>query len=255
MLVTNRRKQKISTLGDGIQHSFKCFFLTIISKKIQLKRRTEMAARKVAKGTEETKTGDGQNEFAFKEGGHAPENDNLSSLLKSYLPHDAEAFARLINPSLKQKSNLANVAQTAMAGLDTLVRFLQQRRKTCGDQIIADEAEVAFIEKEIEKRQRKVDALRAHFAECKIERDAMEKAISDSLQTMQETVRVCMKTTQKTNSNISKLTKTNVPKPHDNFMSTGVRNKDETLRSNTFRNSTVLGKTMSSTAASKTGQP
>jgi hypothetical protein len=211
------------------------------------------AAKKSSK--DDTNTADGRNEFAFKEGGHAPDADNLSSLLKSYLPHDPEAFARLINPSLKQKSNLANVAQTAMAGLDTLVRFLQQRRKTCGDQIIADEAEVAFIDKEIEKRQRKVDSLKVHLAECKVERDAMEKAIGDSLLTMQETVRVCMKTTQKTNSNISKLTKTNVPKPHDNFMSTGVRNKDETLTSNTYRNSAVLGKTSSSTLARKTGQP
>ena len=212
-------------------------------------------AAKVSKGNDETNTADGQNEFAFKEGGHAPESDNLSSLLKSYLPHDPEAFARLINPSLKQKSNLANVAQTAMAGLDSLVRFLQQRRKTCGDQITADEAEVAFIDKEIEKRQRKVDALKVHLAECKVERDAMEKAISDSLQTMQETVKVCLKTTQKTNSNISKLTKTNVPKPPDNFMSTGARNKDETLRTNTYRNSTVLGKTMSSTVSAKSTKP
>jgi hypothetical protein len=214
-----------------------------------------MAAKKPAKDKGETNTADGQNEFAFKEGGHAPAVDNLSSMLKSYLPHDPEAFARLINPSLKQKSNLANVAQTAMAGLDTLIRFLQQRRKTCGDQIVADEAEVAFTEKEIEKRQRKVDALKIHLAECKVDRDAMEKAIGDSLQTMQETVRICMKTTQKTNSNISKLTKTNVPKPLDNYMSTGVRNKDETLQSNAHRNSTVLGKTMTSTAARKAAQP
>ena len=56
-------------------------------------------------------------------------------------------------PSLKQKAQALDVAKVAMAGLDQMIAFLQQKRKTCGDQILADSKEITWLDKEIAKKQ------------------------------------------------------------------------------------------------------
>jgi hypothetical protein len=91
--------------------------------------------------------------------------------------------------------------------------------------------QTAFLEKEIAKKQVQVTKIKAHMVDCKTERDAMEKALKESVETMQETVKYCSKMTQKTNSNIARLTRTMAPKSHDNFLTTGVKEKDELMLS------------------------
>lgn len=157
---------------------------------------------------------DGANEFAFPPGGHAPAHGNLTDLLHKYIPHDEVAFKRLIKPSLKQQAQALDVAKVAMSGLDSLIAFLQQKRKTCGDQIVMDTAEIEFIDKEIAKKQIMVDRITKHRDEAKVERDTMMRAYDDSINTMKETVHDCMKMTQHTNVNISKLTRTQVCTRH-----------------------------------------
>jgi hypothetical protein len=92
-------------------------------------------------------------------------------------------------------------------------------------------AQTAFLDKEITKKQVQVTKIKAHMVECRAERDAMEKALKESVETMQETVKYCSKMTQKTNSNIARLTRTMAPKSHDNFLTTGIKEKDELLLS------------------------
>ena len=96
---------------------------------------------------------DGANDFAYPPGKKPPAPDSMTDLLKKYIPHDEEAFKRLIEPSLKQKAQALDVAKVAMAGLDQMIAFLQQKRKTCGDQIVMDTAEIAWLGREIAKKQ------------------------------------------------------------------------------------------------------
>lgn len=195
---------------------------------------------------------DGANEFAFAPGGHAPEHPSMTALLNRYVPHDEEAFKRLIKPSLKQQAQALDVAKVAMAGLDSLIAFLQQKRKTCGDQIDMDTKEIAFLNKEIAKKQAMVDKITAHHAECKRERDIMMGAYEQSIGTMKESVYECLKWTQKTNVGISRLTRTQAPRSHENYLTTGIKEKASTTTGNKFRNSTLLSKTGTSAALSKT---
>mmetsp|Transcript_1794 Transcript_1794/g.3644 ORF Transcript_1794/g.3644 Transcript_1794/m.3644 type:complete len:220 (+) Transcript_1794:342-1001(+) len=167
------------------------------------------------------KTSDGETDFAFTQGQSAPKAENLTSLLNNYIPHDQEAFNRLVKPSLKQQAQALDVAKVAMSGLDKVMEFLNQRRKTCGDQITADEEETRFIEKEIAKKEAATEKIRKHQTECKVERDAMQKALKESVETMQETVKHCHKMTQKTNSNIARLTRTMVPQGRPNYLMSG----------------------------------
>ena len=214
-----------------------------------------MSKSGAAKGEDDKKpknVKDGANEFAFAPGGHAPDQPNMTALLNKYVPHDEVAFKRLIKPSLKQQAQALDVAKVAMAGLDSLIAFLQQRRKTCGDQIDMDKAEIAFLDKEIAKKQLMVDRIQAHRAECKRERDVMVKAYDDSIVTMKESVNTCMKMTQHTNVNISRLTRTQAPRMFDNYLTDGIRAKTALTETNKFRNSTLLSKTGTSAALSKT---
>lgn len=96
---------------------------------------------------------DGSNDFAYPPGGSAPATESMTELLRKYIPHDQEAFNRLTEPSLKQKAQALDVAKVAMAGLDQMIAFLQQKRKTCGDQILADSKEITWLDKEIAKKQ------------------------------------------------------------------------------------------------------
>jgi hypothetical protein len=114
------------------------------------------------------KTGDGANDFAFIQGQHAPPGENLTQLLNKYVPHDEEAFKRLTKPSLKQQAQALDVAKVAMSGLDSVMAFLVQRRKTCGDQVLADEDETRFLDAEIAKKEAECAKIRAHQAECKV---------------------------------------------------------------------------------------
>ncbi|EKX52290.1 hypothetical protein GUITHDRAFT_133991 [Guillardia theta CCMP2712] len=166
-----------------------------------------------------------QNEFGYEDKQAVPKKDSLTNLLNEYVPYDRESFNRLVSPSLKQKAQALDVAKIAMTGLDSLIAFLRQRRKNCGDQIEADVAEVARIEGELAEKQAKVDLIKVHQANCKRERDTMQQALNDSIQTMQDSVRTCHKMTQHTNSNIAKLTRTNVPRSQHNYLSTGSKNK------------------------------
>eukprot|EP00288_Rhodomonas_lens_P000973 CAMPEP_0177734384 /NCGR_PEP_ID=MMETSP0484_2-20121128/24199_1 /TAXON_ID=354590 /ORGANISM="Rhodomonas lens, Strain RHODO" /LENGTH=162 /DNA_ID=CAMNT_0019247847 /DNA_START=109 /DNA_END=594 /DNA_ORIENTATION=+ len=145
----------------------------------------------------------------------------MTKLLNKYVPHDEEAFKRLVKPSLKQQAQALDVAKVAMSGLDSVMAFLVQRRKTCGDQIVADEEETKFLDSEIAKKEAACAKIRAHQAECKHERDTMQKALKESVETMQETVRTCHKMTQKTNSNIARLTRTMVPQQPPNYLKSG----------------------------------
>merc|ERR1712100_342602 len=130
-----------------------------------------------------------------------------------------------------------------MAGLDSLIAFLQQRRKTCGDQIDMDNAEIAFLNKEIAKKQLMVDRISAHHRECKSERDIMVKAYDESITTMKESVNTCLKMTQSTNVNISRLTRTQAPRMFDNYLTEGIKSKTSLTDTNKFRNRTLLSKT------------
>jgi len=198
-----------------------------------------------AKEEKPPKNNDGKSEFASTSG-HAPAQESLTQMLNRYVPTDPESFARLIKPSLKAQAQALDVAKVAMAGLDSMMANLTQRRKTCGDQIEADLAETAFIDREIAKQQAQVDKITKHHAECKASRDVMVKALKDSVETMQDSVRYCSTMKQKTNSNISRLTRTMCPKEKDNFLKSGVQEKDHLLDGNTFRNSTTLSKTAKS---------
>jgi hypothetical protein len=195
---------------------------------------------------------DGANEFAFAPGGHAPPHDDLTDLLHKYVPHDEVAFKRLTKPSLKAQAQALDVAKVAMAGLDSLIAFLQQKRKTCGDQIDMDTAEIAFLSKEIAKKQVMVDRIRAHHKECKSERDVMVKAYDESITTMKESVYTCMKMTQSTNVNISRLTRTQAPRQFENYLTEGIKSKTSLTDTNKLRNSTLLSKTGTSAALSRT---
>ena len=197
---------------------------------------------------------DGANEFAFPPGGHAPAHPSMTALLNKYIPHDEAAFRRLIKPSLKQQAQALDVAKVAMAGLDSLIAFLQQKRKTCGDQMEADAAEIAFLNKEIAKKQVMVDRIKVHHAECKAERDVMMKAYDESITTMKESVYTCMKMTQGTNVNISRLTRTQAPRTHDNYLTEGIKEKAALTETNKFRNSTLLSKTATSKTLSATAK-
>ena len=119
-------------------------------------------------GGSRPKTADGETDFAFTKGQTAPPTENLTQLLNRYIPHDEEAFKRLIKPSLKQQAQALDVAKVAMSGLDKLIAFLVQRRKTCGDQLVADLEETAFLEKELAKQEAVVAKIRAHHGECKV---------------------------------------------------------------------------------------
>mmetsp|Transcript_24016 Transcript_24016/g.60778 ORF Transcript_24016/g.60778 Transcript_24016/m.60778 type:complete len:215 (-) Transcript_24016:360-1004(-) len=200
------------------------------------------------------KNNDGKNEFASASG-HAPKLESMTELLRKYIPSDEEAFKRLIKPSLKAQAQALDVAKVAMAGLDSMMANLMQRRKTCGDQIDADLAETAWIDREVAKQQAQVDKISKHREECKKQRDVMVKALADSVSTMQDSVRYCNTMKQKTNSNISRLTRTMVPTPKDNFLKSGVQEKDEKIMTNTMRNSQTVSKTQRSNAlsAAKTG--
>jgi hypothetical protein len=213
-----------------------------------------MSKAGAAGGDEEKKpknVKDGDNEFAFPPGGHAPAQPSMTALLNKYIPHDEVAFKRLIKPSLKAQAQALDVAKVAMAGLDSLIAFLQQKRKTCGDQMEADAAEIQFLNKEIAKKQVMVDRIKAHHAECKRERDIMMNAYGDSITTMKESVHTCMKMTQHTNVNISRLTRTQAPRMHENYLSTGIKEKTALTETNKLRNSTLLSKTGTSKALSK----
>lgn len=96
--------------------------------------------------------------------------------------------------------------------------------------------------------QRIVDRLAAHRQTSKQDRDIMVKAYDDSIQTMKKTVYSCLKQTQRTNVNISRLTKTQAPRLHDNYLAEGVQRKDSLFNTNKFRNSTLLSKTGTSAA-------
>jgi hypothetical protein len=194
---------------------------------------------------------DGANDFAFAPGAHAPAHDNMTDLLHKYVPNDETAFKRLTKPSLKAQAQALDVAKVAMAGLDSLIAFLQQKRKTCGDQIDMDSAEITFLNKEIAKKQLMVDRISAHHRECKHERDVMVKAYDESITTMKESVHTCLKMTQSTNVNISRLTRTQAPRTFDNYLTEGVKSKMSLTDTNKFRNSTLLSKTGTSTALSR----
>jgi hypothetical protein len=125
-------------------------------------------AAKDSGGATRPKTGDGETDFAYREGEKGPPQESMTKLLNKYVPHDQEAFDRLLKPSQKQQAQALDVAKVAMAGLDSVMAFLQQRRKTCGDQIEADEAECAWIEKEVARKQKMVDKIKAHHAQCKV---------------------------------------------------------------------------------------
>ena len=109
-----------------------------------------------------------QNEFGYEDKQAVPKKDSLTNLLNEYVPYDRESFNRLVSPSLKQKAQALDVAKIAMTGLDSLIAFLRQRRKNCGDQIEADVAEVARIEGELAEKQAKVDLIKVHQANCKV---------------------------------------------------------------------------------------
>jgi Zn-dependent oligopeptidase len=94
---------------------------------------------------------------------------------------------------------------------------------------IAAHIQTAFIDREIAKQQAQVDKITKHHAECKASRDVMVKALKDSVETMQDSVRYCSTMKQKTNSNISRLTRTMCPKEKDNFLKSGVQEKDHLL--------------------------
>ena len=123
-----------------------------------------MAAAKGAR----PKTGDGETDFAFKEGERPPPAESLTRLLNKYVPHDQVAFDRLLKPSQKQQAQALDVAKVAMSGLDSVMSFLQQRRKTCQTQIDADEAECVWIDSELAKKQKMVDRIKAHHTEMKV---------------------------------------------------------------------------------------
>ncbi|KAJ1487730.1 hypothetical protein T484DRAFT_1744906 [Baffinella frigidus] len=126
-----------------------------------------MAAAKGAR----LKTGDGETDFAHKEGEKAAAHESLTRLLHKYVynPHDQVAFDRLLKPSKKQQAQALDVAKVAMSGLDSVMAFLQQRRKTCQNQIDADEAECDFIDGELAKKQKLVDRIKTHHAVCKMQ--------------------------------------------------------------------------------------
>mmetsp|Transcript_41850 Transcript_41850/g.81839 ORF Transcript_41850/g.81839 Transcript_41850/m.81839 type:complete len:215 (-) Transcript_41850:16-660(-) len=195
------------------------------------------------------KTNDGKNEFASASG-VAPKHETLSDMLFKYVPSDEEAFRRLIKPSLKAQAQALDVAKVAMSGLDSMMAALVQRRRTCGDQIEADLAESAWIDREVAKQQIQVDRITKHREECKKQRDVMVKALADSVTTMQDSVRYCATMKQKTNSNISRLTRTMVPTPKDNFLKSGIQEKDDKIMTNTMRNSQTVSKTQRSNALS-----
>ena len=195
---------------------------------------------------------DGANDFAYPPGGHAPAHESMTALLHRYVPHDEEAFKRLIKPSLKAQAQALDVAKVAMAGLDSLIAFLQQKRKTCGDQMEMDAAEIAFLNKEIAKKQAMIDRIKEHHTQCKRDRDIMMSAYDQSIGTMKDSVYECLKWTQKTNVGISRLTRTQAPRGNENYLQEGIKAKTQLTSTNKFRNSTVLGKTGMPSALSKT---
>lgn len=90
-------------------------------------------------------------------------------------------------------------------------------------------SQTAWIDREVAKQQAQVDKITKHHAECKQQRDVMIKALADSVETMQDSVRYCSTMKQKTNSNIARLTRTMAPKEKDNFLKTGISEKDHEL--------------------------
>lgn len=87
--------------------------------------------------------------------------------------------------------------------------------------------QAAWLDKEITKKEASVAKIKKHLDECKHERDAMQKALKESTETMQESVKYCSSMTQKTNSNVARLTRTMAPKGHANYLTSGTVMKSE----------------------------
>jgi len=121
-----------------------------------------------------------------------------------------DALKRLTKRGRMELACLMDASKGSISGLDSMIANLRAMRHRCGNQIESDQKEIVEIDKNIARLSASQKKCATRKRENEKERDLMQHSLKHAVGTVIESVHDVKRSIMKTNSNIARLTRTQV---------------------------------------------